>query len=92
MYQTEIWDDLPVLQFLKTHEYTTDLTPLTKNRVYRRAKDFQMMAHNLYKVDKDGKQLLHVPPTIDRIDLVSKIHRDIGHFGVHLMLDRLRRN
>ena len=90
--QAEIWEDLLVLQFLKTHKYTTGLTPLTKDRVYRRAKSFRWMAHNLYKVDRDGKQLLLVPPTIDRIDLVRKIHRDIGHFGVHRMLDRLRRN
>ena len=90
--QAEIWDDLPVLQFLRTHKYTTDLTPLTKDRVYRRAKIFRWMAHNLYKIDRDGKQLLLVPPTIDKIDLVRKIHRDIGHFGVHRMLDRLRRN
>ena len=36
--------------------------------------------------------MLLVPPVAERIELVQKIHRDIGHFGIHRMLDRLKRN
>ena len=37
----EIWEDEPVLQLLKTHKYPYDLTPLAKDKVYRRAKGFK---------------------------------------------------
>ena len=47
---TEIWEDEPVLQLLKTHKYQDDLTPLSKDRVYRRATGFKWLSHNLYKV------------------------------------------
>ena len=36
--------------------------------------------------------MLFIPPIDDRQELVKKIHRDIGHFGIHRMLDRLKRN
>ena len=40
---------------------------------------------------KEGKTLLLIPPVIDREELVKKIRGDIGHFGIHRMLDRLRK-
>ena len=55
--QLEIWEDEPVLVFLKTHTYQDDLTPLSKDRVYRRSKGFRWLSHNLYKVHNDGTQL-----------------------------------
>ena len=36
--------------------------------------------------------MLLTPPTKEREELVKKIHRDIDHFGIHRMLDCLRRN
>ena len=53
LLQSEIWDDLPVLHFLKTHQYLA-LSPLEKDRVYRRARGFRWLAHQLYKVQREG--------------------------------------
>ena len=92
MLQKEIWDDEPVLHFLKTHRYLDELTHLEKDRVYRRAQGFRWLAKYLYKMSKEGKTMLFIPPVDDRQELVNKIHRDIGHFGIHRMLDRLKRN
>ena len=90
--QLEIWMDEPVLHFLRTHKYQEDLDALSKDRVYRRAKGFRWLAHNLYKIDQNGSQMLLIPLPEERGDLVKKIHRDMGHFGVKRILDRLRRN
>ena len=64
---------------------------MEKDRVYRRARGYRWLAHQLYKVQREGPMLLVVPPVIDREELVPKIHRDMGHYGIHRMLDRLRR-
>ena len=88
----EIWEDEPVLIFLKTHKYREDLSPLGKDRVYRRSKGFRWLTHNLYKVHKDGLHLLLVPLPEEREELVSKIHREMGHFGVRRIIDRLNQN
>ena len=89
--QLDIWEDTKVLHFLKTHKYLPDLTPLQKDRVYRRAKNFQWLAHNLYKVQHGGMQMLLVPNIDDRIKIVHKIHRDMGHFGIKRVMDRLKK-
>ena len=90
--QLEIWEDKPVLHLLKTHKYQQELTPLNKDRVYRRAKGFRWLSHNLFKVQHNGSRLLLVPPPSERQELVRSVHRDMGHFGIHRILDRMRRN
>ena len=90
--QMDIWEDQPVLHFLRTHQYESNLTPLNKDRVYRRAKGFRWLSHNIYKIHKDGRQMLLIPPPVDRDRLVQKVHRDMGHFGIHRVLDRLKKN
>ena len=90
--QVDIWEDEPVIHFLRTHQYKSDLTPLTKDRVYRRAKGFRWLAHNIYKIHNDGRQMLLIPSPSERDRLVQKIHRDMGHFGIHRVLDRLKKN
>ena len=90
--QTDIWHDEPVLHFLKTHEYSKGLNAHDKDRVYRRAKNFRWLAHNLYKTCKENTSMLLIPPPDEREELTKKIHRDMGHFGIHRMIDRLQRN
>lgn len=65
---------------------------MAKDRVYRRAKGFRWLAHNLYKVQREGTQMLLIPLPEERGDLVMQIHRDMGHFGTNRILDRLKRN
>ena len=60
--QADIWEDLPVIHFLKTHQYRKDLTPLDKDRLYRRAKEFRWLAHNLYKL----RWIPHAPHSLAR--------------------------
>ena len=59
--QLEFWEDKVVLHFLKIHKYQEELTPLSKNRVYRRAEEFRWSSHNLYKIQKYGSHMLVVP-------------------------------
>ena len=87
----DIWEDTQVLHFLKNHEYQDHLNPLQKDRVYRRAKGFRWLAHNLYKLQLHGMQMLLVPIQEERLELVKKIHRDMGHFGVKRVMDRLKK-
>ena len=90
--QLEIWEDESVLHLLKTHKYQEELSPLNKDRVYRRAKGFRWLSHNLYKSMNDGSRLLLVPLPEERGELVKRVHRDMGHFGVNRILDRLKIN
>ena len=78
-------------EIYQTHKHEEDLTPFSKDRVYRRV-GFWWLFHNLYKIHKDGSHMLLVPLPKERGDIVKKVHRDMGHFGVHRILDRLRRN
>ena len=87
----DIWEDTQVLHFLKNHKYQNNLTPLQKDKVYRRAKGFRWLAHNLYKLQLHGMQMLLVPIQKERLELVKKIHRDMGHFGVKRVMDRLKK-
>ena len=41
LLQSDIWEDTPVLHFLRTHQYQEDQTALNKHRIYRRAKGFR---------------------------------------------------
>lgn len=36
--------------------------------------------------------MLLVPLPEERGELVTRVHRDMGHFGVHKILDRLKNN
>ena len=90
--QLEILEDGPVLHFLKTHKCQEESTSLNKDRVYRRAKGFRRLSHNLFKQQQHGSQILLVPMPQEREDLVRRVHRDMGHFGIHRILDRLRIN
>ena len=90
--QMDIWEDSLVLHFLRTHQYQSNLTSLNKDRVHRRAKGFRWLAYKLYKIHNDGRQMLLIPPPLDRNRLVQKVHRDMRHFGIHRVLDRLKKN
>ena len=90
--QLEIWEDQPVLHFLRTHLYLPELCALDKDRVYRRSKGFRWLAHNLYKLQQGGLKMQLVPRPAERTDLTIRIHRDMGHYGIHRVLDRMRLN
>ena len=90
--QLEIWEDETVLVFFKTHTYQEDLTPLSKDRVYRRSKGFSWLSHNLYKIHNNGTKLSLVPLPKERNELVKTIHRVMGNFGVRRIMDRLNQN
>ena len=85
-------DTIAVLVFLKTHTYRDDLTPLSEDRVYRRSKGFRWLSHNLYKIHNNGTKLSLVSLLEERHDLVKTIHRDVRHFGVRRIMDRLKQN
>ena len=87
--QLDIWEDTQVLHFLKNHKYQESLSPLQKDRVYRRAKGFRWLSHNLFKLQQ--QEMLLVPVPEERLELVKKIHRDMGHFGVKRVMDRLKK-
>ena len=41
LLQSDIWEDTPVLHFLRTHQYLEGQSALNKDRIYRRAKGFR---------------------------------------------------
>ena len=92
LLQSDTWEDTPVLHFLRTHQYQEDQTALNKDRIYRRAKVFRWLSHILYKLHEDGPQMLLIPPQGERQEVVKKVHRDMGHFGIYRVLNRLRKN
>lgn len=90
--QLQIWEDTPVLHFWRIHKYGKELSPLNKDVVYRQARGFRWLSHNLCKLQKDGSQMLMVSPSQERGELYKRVHRDKRHFGIHRILDRLKIN
>ena len=45
-----------------------------------------------YKIHNNSSHLLPIPLPEERYDLVKRIHRDMGHFGVRPVMDRLKLN
>ena len=88
----DIWLDEAVIDFLKTHLYATNANALEKDRVYKRAKGFRWLAHNLYKLQVGGIKMQLVPQPKDRVELATKVHREMGHYGVQRVIDMLRKN
>ena len=87
----DIWNDAHAVLFLKTHKKPDNVTSTEKDRVYRRAKQFRWLAHNLYRLQKNGLKMQLVPKPHDRIPLITKIHREMGHYGVQRVLDRMQK-
>ena len=60
-HHQDIWVDEAVIHFIKTHRYAPNASAMEKDRVYRRAKGFRWLAHNLYKLQQGGvkMQLVH---------------------------------
>ena len=91
-HHKDIWLDNAVIDFLKTHLYATNASAMEKDGVYRRAKGFRWLAHNLYKLQVGGIKMQMVPQPKDRVDLTTRVHRDMGHYGVQRVIDMLRKN
>ena len=89
---SEIWDDIDTLDYLRTHKYNTHLDPKAKDRVYHRAKQFRWLAHNLYKLQGGSVSMQLVPRPQERRALISKVHNDMGHYGVKRVIDILQKN
>ena len=70
----DIWVDESVINFLKTHCYATNASAMEKDRVYRRAKGFRQLAHNLYKLQQGGVKMQMAPRPEQRVDLTTRVH------------------
>ena len=77
---------------LKTHSYASNASATGKDRVYKRAKGFRWLAHNLYKLSHGGVKMQMVPTPGQRFDLATRVHQEMGHYGVQRVIDMLRKN
>ena len=87
----DIWADTPVLEFLKHHRHTPDSTPTKRDRVYRRVLGYRWLGGNVHNVYPGGLMLL-IPLLFARLELVLRVHREIGHFGVNRVQGLLHKN
>ena len=44
----------------------------------------------MYKLQNGGLKMQSVPKPTERVDLVTRIHREVGHYGVKRVLKHLR--
>ena len=86
--EKNIWHDVEVLHFLKTHNYERGMSARNKDRVYHRAKAYRWMADIVLKVLIGGTMVV-VPRPEDRASITLETHRGMGHFGVQRVLVRL---
>jgi hypothetical protein len=87
----DIWEDNPVLYYIKTSTYNTTRLPLNSllrrneiKRIEKRAAKYQWDSSSgtLYK--KAGGRLhtlLPCPPVEDRPNIISELHSELGHGG-----------
>jgi len=73
--QTDIWEDAVCIGWLKEGFLPDGVNPQEMRRVRKRAKQYYW---------KDGKLYfkgLCVPKPEERLELVTQMHKDLGHFG-----------
>jgi hypothetical protein len=80
----DIWEDKPVLQYLRTGTMAADATPHERKRVISRAKGYtcEKESGKLLKIMAGSKELRVVPPPDERVAVVQSTHETCGHFGV----------
>jgi hypothetical protein len=74
-HQTDIWEDAVCIGWLKEGFLPDGINPQERRRVRKRAKQYCW---------KDGKLYykgLCVPKPEERLELVTQMHKDLGHFG-----------
>jgi hypothetical protein len=77
----EVWDDLVMLQYLRSGEMQPGLDSVDRKRAKRRARGFRLVEDKLYRVMPDGSSKL-VPNPSERTALIQATHEQCGHFGV----------
>ena len=89
--EKDIWHDVEVLHFRKTHNYERGMSARNKGRVYHRAKAYRWMADSIFKVLIGGTMVV-VPRPEDKASITLETHRGMGHKdGVQRVLDRLQK-
>jgi hypothetical protein len=78
--RADVWDDEPVLHFLRTGTHTSDASAADRHRATRRAQAYSFSAGTLRRTLPDGSTRV-VPPPADREQLVRDTHETCGHFG-----------
>jgi hypothetical protein len=81
--QTDIWEDAMCMEWLKEGFLPDEVNSQERRRVRKRAKQYCW---------KDGKLYfkgLYVPKPEERLELVTQMHGDLGHFGEQRTLTKI---
>jgi hypothetical protein len=77
----DIYEDGPVLEYLRSMELPNEVTSKERDRILQRAIRFEWEGVHLLRKIPDGRKRV-VPKPSEREKLVLHVHEDLGHFGV----------
>ncbi|GAQ93234.1 hypothetical protein KFL_013780010, partial [Klebsormidium nitens] len=80
-FDREIWEDAPVMAYLEAGVYANSVTPKQKDRIWHRARSYQLKDGVLRKRFADGTTKIVPRPEL-RANLIRRVHQDVGHYGV----------
>ena len=67
------------------------LSALIRDRIYRRARSYQWMGRDLFKLLQRVAMVV-VPRPAPREEIALDTHKGMGHFSAKWVLDRLQKN
>lgn len=76
----DVWEDPPVLAYLKAGTMADTATAAEKYRVARRAASYTLKGDKLHRIMADGSTR-QVPPPSERLRLTLTMHEQCGHYG-----------
>lgn len=77
----DIWHDEPVMAYLRHGTYPDDATAPEKDRIWHRAQGYHFQEDVLRKRLSSGEVKI-VPKPEQRVNLIRRVHLDVGHYGV----------
>jgi hypothetical protein len=87
----DVWSDAPLLYFLKHRQHEPALSAIERRRVQKRASHFVWSQGAVFRVFPEGLRLV-VPRPFERHDLMSRVHEEMGHFGVKRTISLVRQS
>jgi len=76
----DIWEDLDTLRFLQHGEYLSQVTSNQRDCIQQRSKRYSWRDNHLIWCLPQGDKV--VPPPHEWLNLIQKVHLELGHFGV----------
>lgn len=88
--ESDIWNDLVVLYYIKYREYPPNISESEKSRIRKRARGYVFVDLDLFKIGPRGSQRRVIPPYDERLSIVQEVHERMHHRKEKPMLNYLR--